>query len=133
MAAQPAKPGAVAAAESSAQEVDSGMVDTIEAYNVALGRYVRLVRETLPAFQGYECKEPEPGKFTLAFPLGPLPFHLPSGFRVFRLLMCCLGSCTALYLCEERACMPSPITERSSGWVADGVMQSNISLDASFA
>ena len=44
------------------------MVDIIEAYNVALGRYVRLVRDTLPLYSGYECKEPEPGKFTLAFP-----------------------------------------------------------------
>lgn len=47
------------------------MVDIMEAYNVALGRYVRLVRDTLPLYCGYECKEPEPGKFTLAFPCGP--------------------------------------------------------------
>ncbi len=64
---QPAKPSAVAMAES-AQEVDAEMVDIIEAYNVALGRYVRLVRDTLPLYSGYECKEPEPGKFTIAFP-----------------------------------------------------------------
>lgn len=64
---QPAKPSAVAMAES-AQEVDADMVDIIEAYNVALGRYVRLVRDTLPLYSGYECKEPEPGKFTIAFP-----------------------------------------------------------------
>jgi len=58
----------VATAESSAQEVDADTVDIIEAYNVALGRYVRLVRDTLPLYSGYECKEPEPGKFTIAFP-----------------------------------------------------------------
>lgn len=52
----------------SAQEVDAEMVDIIEAYNMALGRYVRLVRDTLPLYSGYECKEPEPGKFTIAFP-----------------------------------------------------------------
>ena len=68
---QPAKPGVVATAESSAQEVSADMVDIMEAYNVALGRYVRLVRDTLPLYCGYECKEPEPGKFTLAFTCGP--------------------------------------------------------------
>lgn len=65
---QPTKPAMVATAESSAQEVDADTVDIIEAYNVALGRYVRLVRDTLPLYSGYECKEPEPGKFTIAFP-----------------------------------------------------------------
>ena len=44
------------------------MVDIMEAYNVALGCYVRLVRDTLAIYGGYECKEPEPGKFTIAFP-----------------------------------------------------------------
>ena len=39
-----------------------------QAYNLALGRYSRLARQLLPASGGYECKEPEPGKFTLAFP-----------------------------------------------------------------
>jgi hypothetical protein len=58
----------VATAESSAQEVDADMVDIMEAYNVALGCYVRLVRDTLALYGGYECKEPEPGKFTIAFP-----------------------------------------------------------------
>ena len=74
---QPAKPGVVATAESSAQEVSEDMVDTMEAYNMALGRYVRLVRDTLPLYGGYECKEPEPGKFTLAFPCGPPLPHTP--------------------------------------------------------
>ncbi len=40
----------------------------LQAYNLALARYTRLVRQLLPPFGGYECKEPEPGKFTLAFP-----------------------------------------------------------------
>ncbi|EIE20201.1 hypothetical protein COCSUDRAFT_67530 [Coccomyxa subellipsoidea C-169] len=63
-----AKPATVVAAESSAAEVEGDVVATIEAYNLALGRYTRTVRATLPHHGGYECKEPEPGKFTLAFP-----------------------------------------------------------------
>ncbi len=66
--AQAAKPATVVAAESSAAEVEGDVVATIEAYNLALGRYTRTVRATLPHHGGYECKEPEPGKFTLAFP-----------------------------------------------------------------
>ena len=53
--AQPAKPGVVATAESSAQEVSADMVDIMEAYNVALGRYVRLVRDTLPLYSCASC------------------------------------------------------------------------------
>jgi hypothetical protein len=29
--------------------------------------YTDLARALLQEYQGYECKEPEPGKFTLAF------------------------------------------------------------------
>ncbi|CAL8470951.1 g10493 [Coccomyxa elongata] len=63
-----AKPATVVAAESSAVEVEGDVVATMEAYNLAMGRYTRTVRGTLPDHAGYECKEPEPGKFTLAFP-----------------------------------------------------------------
>ncbi len=32
-----------------------------------MARYAELVRRLLVKHDGYECKEPEPGKFTLAF------------------------------------------------------------------
>lgn len=69
--AQAAKPATVVAAESSAAEVEGDVVATMEAFNLAMGRYTRTVRATLPHHGGYECKEPEPGKFTLAFPCAP--------------------------------------------------------------
>jgi hypothetical protein len=68
------------AAESSAQEAEFDIVQTMEAFNLALGRYTRLVRAMLPAFDGYECKEPEPGKFTLAFKCARSSF---TGVRLF--------------------------------------------------
>jgi hypothetical protein len=43
----------------------------IEAYHLAVGLYVTLLRNLLPAYGGYECKEPEPGKLTLAFEYAP--------------------------------------------------------------
>ena len=33
---------------------------------VAVGKVSRTVRHLLPEYGGYECKGPEPGKFTLA-------------------------------------------------------------------
>ena len=46
---------------------DDDIINTITAYNVAVGKYSKLLRKLLPRFGGYECKEPESGKFTLAF------------------------------------------------------------------
>jgi hypothetical protein len=42
----------------------------LTAYNVALGKATKLMRHLLRAHRGYECKEPEPGKLTLAFRWG---------------------------------------------------------------
>ena len=39
----------------------------LTAYNVALGRATKLMRQLLRQCGGYECKEPEAGKLTLAF------------------------------------------------------------------
>ena len=39
----------------------------LTAYNVALGKASKLMRQLLRRHHGYECKEPEPGKLTLAF------------------------------------------------------------------
>jgi hypothetical protein len=33
----------------------------------AVGVYAALARKLLHKYNGYECKEPEPGKFTIAF------------------------------------------------------------------
>lgn len=96
---QAAKPATVVAAESSAVEVEGDVVATMEAYNLAMGRYTRTVRATLPEHAGYECKEPEPGKFTLAFPCAlPSLFVIPvldrhiASFRQERLLGCFVKS-----------------------------------------
>jgi hypothetical protein len=34
---------------------------------LSVGKYTSLARKLLRRYNGYECKEPEPGKFTLAF------------------------------------------------------------------
>lgn len=46
---------------------DDDIVRTLTAFNMGVAKVSRLVRRLLPTFRGYECKEPEPGKFTLAF------------------------------------------------------------------
>ncbi|KAK9786282.1 hypothetical protein WJX73_000303 [Symbiochloris irregularis] len=46
---------------------DDDIVRTLTAFNMGVAKVSRLVRRLLPKFRGYECKEPEPGKFTLAF------------------------------------------------------------------
>ena len=53
---------------------DDDIINTITAYNVAVGKYSKLLRKLLPRFGGYECKEPESGKFTLAFRCALLVF-----------------------------------------------------------
>jgi class 3 adenylate cyclase len=62
------KPDAVAAAEAAgAGLTDDAIIRIITAYNVALARAVRAARLLLRTHGGYECKEPEPGKLTVAF------------------------------------------------------------------
>ncbi|KAH7623655.1 putative Adenylate cyclase [Nannochloris sp. 'desiccata'] len=62
------KPDAVAAAEAAgAGLTDATIIRIITAYNVALARAVRAARLLLRTHDGYECKEPEPGKLTVAF------------------------------------------------------------------
>lgn len=62
------KPAVVAAAESAANNLsDDAIIRVVTAYNVALARAVRAARTLLRAHNGYECKEPEPGKLTVAF------------------------------------------------------------------
>lgn len=34
---------------------------------VAISKYTTVARKLMVRYHGYECKEPEPGKFTLAF------------------------------------------------------------------
>ena len=67
--AQAGKPAEVVAAESSNSPVrdEAEIVATIEAYNLGVALYTAAARAQLAAHDGYECKEPEPGKFTLAF------------------------------------------------------------------
>ena len=46
---------------------DELVISTITEYNLAVAMVSRAVRLLLPAYNGYECKEPEAAKFTLAF------------------------------------------------------------------
>ena len=62
------KPKEVADAEAAGEGMtDDAIIRIITAYNVALARAVRTARALLRTHNGYECKEPEPGKFTVAF------------------------------------------------------------------
>ena len=63
-----ARPDAVLSAErASGPGTDDEIVRTLTAFNVGVAKCSRLVRRLLPVYGGYGCKEPEPGKFTLAF------------------------------------------------------------------
>ena len=65
---QVSRPAEVIAAEQSRGRMsDEDIVRILTAFNVAVGKVSRLVRALLHDYRGYECKEPEPGKFTLAF------------------------------------------------------------------
>ena len=46
---------------------DTVVLHTITDWNVSVAAVNRTLRVLLPAYDGYECKEPEPGKFTLTF------------------------------------------------------------------
>jgi hypothetical protein len=67
----------VVAAESSNSPVrdEAEIVATIEAFNLGVALYTAAARALLAPHDGYECKEPEPGKLTLAFRhgVGPRP------------------------------------------------------------
>lgn len=68
MVAQVAKPDEVKDAEQASSPVsDDTILRIITAFNVGVGKYTKLVRRLLPKYAGYECKEPESGKFTLSF------------------------------------------------------------------
>jgi hypothetical protein len=65
---QTSKPKDVAIVEDTADSLSEDLVsDTLTDYNLGLMMIGRTVRALLPAYHGYECKEPELGKFTLAF------------------------------------------------------------------
>lgn len=62
------KPAEVRDAEQASSPVsDDTILRVITDFNVGVGKYTRLVRRLLPKYAGYECKEPESGKFTLSF------------------------------------------------------------------
>lgn len=62
------KPAEVQEAEQVRPAVsDDTILRVLTAYNVALGRATKLMRQLLRQCGGYECKEPEAGKLTLAF------------------------------------------------------------------
>ena len=60
----------ILAEQSTGPGTDDEIVRTLTAFNVGVAKCSRLVRQLLPEYGGYECKEPEPGKFTLAFRWG---------------------------------------------------------------
>ena len=62
-----------AAEQSCSPATDDELLATLTAFNVAVGKVSRTVRHLLPEYGGYECKEPEPGKFTLAFRCAKVP------------------------------------------------------------
>ena len=65
---QVVRPPEVQNAEQGVPSVSAGdLIRGLTAFNIANGKVSGLVRQLLPDFKGYECKEPEPGKFTLAF------------------------------------------------------------------
>ncbi len=51
---------------------------TITEWTLGVRQVSRTVRQLLPAYDGYECKEPEDGKLTLAFRWPPTPPTSPS-------------------------------------------------------
>ena len=66
---QLSKPHMVSLAESCDPSMDElAIVRTLTQWNLSTQKVSRLARNLLEAFDGYECKEPEPGRFTLAFP-----------------------------------------------------------------
>ena len=60
-------PEVVAAEQARGQMSEEEIVRVLTAFSIGVAKFSRLVRQLLPHYDGYECKEPEPGKFTLAF------------------------------------------------------------------
>lgn len=46
---------------------DAAALKTLAAYSAGVARAVKVVRSMLPVYNGYECKETEAGRLTLAF------------------------------------------------------------------
>ncbi|KAL4419982.1 hypothetical protein ABPG75_007080 [Micractinium tetrahymenae] len=46
---------------------DDTIIRVLTAFNMAVSKATKLMRQLLRQHRGYECKEPEPGKMTLAF------------------------------------------------------------------
>ncbi|PSC75196.1 Helicase sen1 [Micractinium conductrix] len=66
--AKVSKPAEVLEAEQVRPAVsDDTIIRVLTAYNVAVSKATKLMRTLLRQHGGYECKEPEPGKMTLAF------------------------------------------------------------------
>ena len=94
----------------------AGASPVAQAYHLAIGQYTRRVRTLLPAFDGYECKEPEPGKFTLAFRCASCTSLLPPTVRndiITRLLHVSSPPAAPPPFAPPRCCAPS-VHNRSS-------------------
>lgn len=61
------KPTVVEQAEACAVGTEGWVLDVLTLYNLAVMELEEEVRDLLLVYGGYECKEPEPGKFTIAF------------------------------------------------------------------
>ncbi len=87
-----AKPREVRDAEQASSPVsDDTILRVITAFNVGVGKYTKLVRRLLPKYSGYECKEPESGKFTLSF-------RCDSSARI-TCVHSCSAACLARFVC----------------------------------
>lgn len=82
---------------------DDDIVRMLTAFNLGVAKVSRLVRRLLPPFGGYECKEPEPGKFTLAFRWVRLPRLLKRRVDHTR-----AQGVTPLHLCLAMLSWPCP-------------------------
>ena len=78
--AQVSKPAEVTHVEQKSVS-DTVVLRTITDWNVAVAAVNRTLRGLLPAYDGYECKEPEPGKFTLTFRRVPGLSRVSSSLR----------------------------------------------------
>ena len=61
------KPAIVEQAEACVGASGAWVLDVLTVYNLAVMEVEEEVRDLLLVYGGYECKEPEPGKFTIAF------------------------------------------------------------------
>ena len=101
------KPQEVKDAEQASSPVsDDTILKVITAFNVGVGKYTKLVRRLLPAYGGYECKEPESGKFTLSFrcdySLILMQAWIESMPQILFVLCACLCACVCVCM---RVCL----------------------------